>query len=66
MTVSQSKIILQEFERLGLEVVDGLNLLQENGVISDNVILFGEVANEDGPAAIEFLRKYNLTDDSQK
>ncbi len=65
MTVSDAKIILQEFDRLGLEIIDGLNLLTENSIISDNVVLFGDIAHEDGPACVEFLRGFNLTDEAK-
>ncbi len=66
MTVTDAKIILQEFDRLGLEIIDGLNLLTEHGKISDNVVLFGDIAHEDGPACVEFLRGFNLTVNAQK
>jgi len=66
VTVTDAKIILQEFDRLGLEIIDGLNLLTDAGVISCNVILFGDIAHEDGPACVEFLRGFNLTVSNQK
>ncbi len=66
MKVEHAKIILQEFERLNLEIIDGLNLLTEHGIISDNCVLFGDVSHEDGPACVEFLRGFNLTVSNQK
>ncbi len=60
MTISDAKIILQEFERLNLEIIDGLNLLTNAGVISDLVVVFGDIAHEDGPACVEFLKAYNV------
>lgn len=35
-----------------------MNLLQENGVVSDNAIELSEVAEADFPAAKDFLKKY--------
>ncbi len=66
MTIENAKQVLQEFDRLGLEIIDGLNLLTEHGIISDNVVLFGDIAHEDGPACVEFLRGFNLTGGNQK
>ncbi len=66
MTITDAKIILQEFDRLNLEIIDGLNLLTEAGVVSDLVVLFGDIAHEDGPACVEFLRGFNLTESNQK
>jgi septal ring factor EnvC (AmiA/AmiB activator) len=58
VTIESAKQILIEFERLNLEIPDGLNLLLEHGQISDNVILFGSVCNEDGKRCVEFLKGY--------
>ena len=57
MTIDQAKAILVEFDRLGLELMDGVNLLTERGIISDHVVLFGDIAKEDGQACIDFLKK---------
>lgn len=62
MTIENAKQILSEFDRLNLETIDGLNLLNEHGKISDCVILFGDVANEDGKACVEFLKNFKLED----
>lgn len=59
MTVDDAKAIIAEFDRLGLEMIEGLNLLTDNAIISDNVILFGDIANEDGPRCVEFLKGFN-------
>lgn len=61
MTIQDCKLILQEFDRLNLEIIDGLNLLTQAGVMSDLVVTLGDISHEDGPACVEFLRKYNLT-----
>lgn len=58
MTTEDVKIIIQEFDRLNLTIPEGLNLLMDAGKISDHVVMFGDVAHEDGPACIEFLKQY--------
>ncbi len=60
MTIDDAKKIIIEFDRLGLELSDGLNLLTEAGVVSDNVVLFGEIANEDGKRCVEYLKGLKL------
>lgn len=56
MSVEDAKIIIAEFDRLGLEMKEGLNMLTENYLISDHVILFGDIAHEDGRRCVEFLK----------
>lgn len=58
MTHDDAKIIIQEFDRLNLTIPEGLNLLLDHGKISDHVVMFGDVAHEDGPACVEFLKQY--------
>ena len=58
MTIEDAKSIIQEFDRLGLELADGLNLLTNAGIISDHVILFGDICNVDGKKCVAFLKGY--------
>lgn len=58
MTIEDCKQILIEFERLNLEIPEGLNLLMEAGVMSDNVVMMGDIANEDGKKCVAFLKGY--------
>lgn len=58
MTIESAKQILIEFDRLGIEIPEGMNLLLEHGQISDCVILFGDICNEDGKKCVEFLKQY--------
>jgi len=57
MTIQHAKNILTEFDRLNLELVDGLNLLNEHGLVSDLCIGLGDVDNEDCDRCIEFLKQ---------
>lgn len=56
MTIDDAKQVITEFDRLGLELSDGLNLLTNAGIISDHVVLFGDIANADGKRCVEFLK----------
>lgn len=56
MTIEDCKQVIAEFDRLGLELSDGLNLLTNAGIISDNCVLFGDIANADGARCVEFLK----------
>jgi hypothetical protein len=56
VTIESAKAIIAEFDRLGLELSDGLNLLTNEGIISDHVVLFGDICNEDGKRCVEFLK----------
>jgi hypothetical protein len=58
MTIEQAKAILQEFDRLNLEIDAGLNLLTEHGKISDLCVTMKDIANADGARCVEFLRGY--------
>lgn len=58
MTIESAKQVIAEFDRLNLELADGLNLLTENGVISDLVVIFGDISREDGKRCVEFLKGY--------
>lgn len=58
MTIEDAKAVIAEFDRLGLELADGLNLLTNAGIISDHVILFGDICKEDGKRCVEFLKGY--------
>lgn len=55
MTIDLAKQLLSEFDRLNLETVAGINLLDEVGLISNLVVDLGDVANEDVPKCLEFL-----------
>lgn len=58
MTIDDAKSVIAEFDRLGLELADGLNLLTNEGIISDHVVLFGDICNVDGKRCVEFLKGY--------
>ena len=58
MTIDLAKQLLSEFDRLNLETVAGINLLDEVGLISNLCESLGDVANEDVPKCLEFLKKY--------
>lgn len=60
MTPDDCKKIMVEFDRLNLTIPEGLNLLMDAGKISDHVVMFGDVAHEDGPACVEYLQKHKL------
>ena len=60
MSIDDAKSIITEFDRLGLELSDGLNLLTNSGIISDHVVLFGDICNEDGKRCVEFLNGVKL------
>lgn len=61
MTLDQGKQILSEFDRLNLEIVDGLNLLTEHGIISDHVIELRDICDSDANNCIIFLKKNVFT-----
>ena len=56
MTIDDCKAIIAEFDRMGLEMREGLNMLTENYLISDHAISIGDIANEDGRRCVEFLK----------
>lgn len=57
MTTTQAKQILIEMDRLNLEAIGAMNLLDEQGLISNQVILLQDIANEDAEKCVEFLKK---------
>lgn len=46
-----------EAKKLKLKEISCMNELQNALVVSDNAVMFADVANEDIPAAIAFLRR---------
>lgn len=58
MKISDAKLILHELDRLNLEIRDGINLLDDAGVISNHILGLGDIADEDGAKCVEFLQKY--------
>ena len=49
------------FYDCGLSEVEGMNLLQDQGVISDNCVWAGNVATADIERAIDFIKKTEKT-----
>lgn len=47
--------LVNAFYAKGLSEAEGMNLLQDNGVVSDNCVWAGSVAYKDLPRAIEFI-----------
>lgn len=56
MTIDDAKAIIIEFDRLGLEMREGLNMLTENYLISDHVIDMKDICDHDAKKAIIFLQ----------
>lgn len=53
-----AELLLAQFARLGLGEVEGLNLLTENGLISDNAVFWGDIADEDAEVSTEILKGF--------
>lgn len=52
--------LIRAFHAAGLSEVDGMNALQNVGVISDNCVWAIDVAEADIPKAIEWIQNENL------
>lgn len=63
MTPDDCKLIMREFDRLNLEIPEGLNLLTNKGLISDHVVLLGDVAHEDGRRCVAALMRMKSKDE---
>lgn len=50
--------LLHEFNRLDLPLYDGVNLLTELGLISDNCIYSDDIADEDAEFATDILKTF--------
>jgi len=59
-------LLKREFYRLNLTEVEGINLLTDNLLISDNVIWAHEIASSDALRAIAFLHGQNPSPTSGK
>lgn len=51
----------QWLQENGFDLYDALNQLQDAGIISDECSSVEDVGKADIPRAIEFLKKYHLT-----
>ena len=58
MNIEYEKAILRECAAMDMTAVQAMNLLQNNGVVSDNCITHEDIADVDCPKAIEFLQGY--------
>lgn len=57
MNAFQTNAIKFEFDRLGLTDEAGLNLLTDQGLISDLCVLMPDIANEDAQKSLNWLRQ---------
>ncbi len=57
MNPFQRNAIKFEFTRMGLTEIGGMNLLDENGLISNNVIELEDISTKDATASINWLRQ---------
>jgi len=57
MNYFQKNTMQFEFKRLGLDEEAGLNLLTEQGLISDLCVLMPDIAFEDAQKSLNWLRQ---------
>lgn len=54
--------LVNAFYARNLSEKEGMDLLQYHGIVSDNCVWAGNVANADLPRAIEFITEYEATE----
>lgn len=57
MTIPVAKQFMAELDRLNLEILEAINLMDEAGLISNCVITLADIPDGDALKAIAFLRQ---------